>query len=272
MPPPELTRVAVYRRSVAASAERVWENVRDWEHLPWLHRSSFRSIERLDEGDWGWRARIGLQPGGGAEIVLELRIEPNRYVSRTLEGPGTRSEIWTALRPVAADRTEIEVEFWLPGVDPARAPGLRAAYTSLYQRLWDEDEAMMLRRAALLAPQAPAAQAALALGSRGALRARLPLCVDWGGRRWRIVELAGELVVHAAVCPHALGPLDEAAVDADGCVRCPWHGYRFDLRSGASADGRRLRLARPPRLEVAADGGVWLGAAPPSLSSAPAAR
>ena len=29
-----------------------------------------------------------------------------------------------------------------------------------------------------------------------------------------------------------LGPLEEAAVE-DGCVRCPWHGYRFDLRTGA---------------------------------------
>ena len=38
---PELISVAVYRRRIGASLERVWENVRDWEHLPWLHRQSF---------------------------------------------------------------------------------------------------------------------------------------------------------------------------------------------------------------------------------------
>ncbi|TMP97098.1 MAG: hypothetical protein E6L09_13880 [Verrucomicrobia bacterium] len=28
-----------------ASLERIWENVRDWEHLPWLHRRSFLDIQ-----------------------------------------------------------------------------------------------------------------------------------------------------------------------------------------------------------------------------------
>ena len=33
----ELVIAAVYKREVAASLERVWENVYDWEHLPFLH-------------------------------------------------------------------------------------------------------------------------------------------------------------------------------------------------------------------------------------------
>ena len=48
-PGAQLTRVGVYERSLPVSAERVWENVRDWEHLPWLHASSFSSIECLAE-------------------------------------------------------------------------------------------------------------------------------------------------------------------------------------------------------------------------------
>ena len=43
------------------------------------------------------------------------------------------------------------------------------------------------------------------------------------------------------VCPHRGGPLDEAPVEA-GCLTCPWHGYRFDVRTGRSADGRGLAL------------------------------
>ena len=77
-----LTRVAVYQRTVGASAERVWENVHDWAHLPWLHGSSFSSIECLDSGPWGWRARVGLEPAGAHEILLELVLDDaaSRYV------------------------------------------------------------------------------------------------------------------------------------------------------------------------------------------------
>ena len=60
----ERTRVAVYRRRVGASLERVWENVLDWEHLPWLHAGSFRSIHCRHAGDWGWRAQVWLEPRG----------------------------------------------------------------------------------------------------------------------------------------------------------------------------------------------------------------
>ena len=46
----------------------------DWEHLPWLYRSSFSDIKLLESGSWGWRVRVGLQPAG--EVVdIELRIE-----------------------------------------------------------------------------------------------------------------------------------------------------------------------------------------------------
>jgi nitrite reductase/ring-hydroxylating ferredoxin subunit len=61
------------------------------------------------------------------------------------------------------------------------------------------------------------------------------------------------------VCPHRLGPLGDAPVEG-GSVVCPWHGYRFDLRRGGCADGRRLRLAPPPRIEIDAAGCVHLGA------------
>ena len=63
------------------------------------------------------------------------------------------------------------------------------------------------------------------------------------------LALTHVLMAYAATCPHWLGPLDATPV-VDGCVRCPWHGYRFDVRSGGSADGRGLRLATPPRVLI----------------------
>jgi nitrite reductase/ring-hydroxylating ferredoxin subunit len=267
---PGRTQVGVYRRDVGAELPRVLENVRDWEHLPWLHASAFSRVERLASGRWGWRARVGLAPAApGREILLELKLEPGdaRYVARTLEGPGAGTEIWTRLAPAGA-RTRVEVEFHVPGVPVERAADAGRAFERLYARLWDEDESMIVRRTRELARRAEPAPGPTALGPLAALRARLPLLVELGGLRYRLLEEGGELVAHAAACPHRLGPLEEAAVEG-GRLRCPWHGWRFDLRSGRACDGRRARLAPAPRIEVDGEGGVTLW--PPARGRRPAA-
>jgi len=251
---PSLTHVASYRRTVAATIERVWENVFDWEHLPWLHRRSFSHIELVASGSWGWRARLELQTPTGRGLLLELVRdgEANRYVARTLAGPGAGTEIWTELTPDGA-ATHVEVAFHVPGVPPGGSQAVGAAFTRLYAQLWDEDEAMMVHRArALAARRAPppaASDAVLELGLLASLRARLPLCVELGGRSYRVVAVGGELYCHATACPHLLGPLDDCPV-AGGRIRCPWHGYEFDVRTGCSSDGRGLRLPPAPRIEV----------------------
>lgn len=65
----------------------------------------------------------------------------------------------------------------------------------------------------------------------------------WEGRRLtldgeRIAIFRTEEGVHAvaADCPHQAGPLQDGLV-ADGCVTCPLHGWRFDLRSGEQIGG-----------------------------------
>jgi nitrite reductase/ring-hydroxylating ferredoxin subunit len=262
------TTVAVYRRSVGASLERVWENVRDWEHLPWLHRTSFASIECLDEGEWGWRARVGSRPAAtGQRFIIELMIESDagRYVTRSLDGEAAGTEIWTRLDPIGPNRTAIEVEFQVPNVRPESAAALGAVYRNLYSVLWDEDEEMMIERQRALDAVATrdlgsvdgdvdgnvvagtVGSDAVVLGSRDSVLARTPFCVEVRGRRFRVIALGGEIVAHATTCPHRLGPLEDAEV-VDGIVECPWHGYRFDVRSGRCADARGLRLARAPRV------------------------
>lgn len=255
----ELVHVATYERTLQASPERVWENVLDWEHLPWLHRGSFCSIEREDSGAWGWRARVGVQPAGeGGEILLELLVEreAGRYVARTLEGRGRGTEVWTRLCPLDGERTAIEVSFHVPGVPTDMLDAVARGYVALYRRLWDEDEAMMRRREGELCARRGAPEGCVSLGFHAAVRERLPLCVEVGGRRYRVLELEEGLVAHATTCPHMLGPLDEAQPE-DGRVRCPWHGYVFDLRSGRSADGRGLRLPAA-RVEIDSAGQVTL--------------
>ena len=135
---------AIHRRCVPVPIARVWENVYDWEHLPWLHASSFSSIECLDEGEWGWRARIGA---AGGDFTLELVIESDapRYVSRTLDGAGAGTEIWTDVDAAGDEEPHVQVSFWVPEVPAESAAQLARVFVNLYTGLWDEDESMMLR-------------------------------------------------------------------------------------------------------------------------------
>lgn len=60
--------------------------------------------------------------------------------------------------------------------------------------------------------------------------------VTVAGRRIAIFRTDDGLHAVAADCPHADGPLQDGLV-ADGCVTCPLHGRRFDLRTGAPLAG-----------------------------------
>jgi hypothetical protein len=131
-----LTLVATYRRTIHASLERIWENVLDWEHLPDL-----------------WRARVVLAPAEKQrEAIIAIQTDRLnfRYWSRTLTGQGAGGEILTYLTPRDERMTDIVVEFRTPFVAPAQADALGTAYLRFYERLWNEDERMMLRRQMLL--------------------------------------------------------------------------------------------------------------------------
>jgi len=253
----EYTRVAVYERSIRASVARIWENVLDWEHLPWLHRASFSDVRMLDASQAGWRAWVASRSRVSSESLVDVRLDRGalRYVARTLDGEAAGTEISTRLEPESERSTRIVVEFDVPVIPLELAAKVGDAYLRLYSRLWDEDEAMMMSRQTLLdkrggpAPREPCADTKVPLGSAAELRRRLPLVLRAGGLELRLVELDGEIHVHPTVCPHRGGPLDEAALD-DGCVTCPWHGYRYDLRSGRCVSGPRLRLARSPRVAL----------------------
>lgn len=249
-----LPHAGTYRRQLPVSLERLYENALDWEHLPHLHRSAFCDIELLDADAARWRARVGVQPAERrSEIVLELRLEREnrRWITSTLAGPGEGTEIWTHAFPVGARQVDIVVDFFVPHVPRHAVEGVGAFYRDLYARLYDEDVRMMVERQARLDEgkrRAPGSSS-VNLGALGALRPRLPLVVAVGAARFRIVEDGGDLLAHSIVCPHLLGPLADSAV-ADGAIECPWHGYRFALRTGENLNGRACRLARAPAVRV----------------------
>jgi len=57
-----------------------------------------------------------------------------------------------------------------------------------------------------------------------------------GNNQVLISRTGGEFCAVSAICSHAGGPLDELPIE-DGQLHCPWHGSRFDLRSGAVTHG-----------------------------------
>ena len=258
-----LTLVGIYRRTVRASLERIWENVLDWERLPWLHRRVFCSVQLLDQTADSWRAQVSLAPAEkGQESIIEVRLErPTlHYSTKTISGTGAGTEILTYLEPVEERLTRIYVEFRSPGIAPHQTASANAVFTRIYTLLWNEDEAMMVRRQAVLDEENaqsagparrihPREETPVPLGSVATLRGRLPCLVSVHGRTFRILEIDGTLVAHATVCPHRGGPLEEAPV-IDGCVTCPWHGYRYEVRTGMSLGGRPLRLATAPSVLV----------------------
>jgi nitrite reductase/ring-hydroxylating ferredoxin subunit len=56
--------------------------------------------------------------------------------------------------------------------------------------------------------------------------------VETGGQRIAIFNLGGSYYAIEDTCPHRGGPLSEGTVDA-GSVICPWHGSRFNVKTGA---------------------------------------
>jgi nitrite reductase/ring-hydroxylating ferredoxin subunit len=257
-----LEEIATYTRHVRASEERVWENVHDWEHLPYLHAASFRGIRCGRADAMGWRAQIALTSGGEIDLELALESDARSYHSRTLAGPGVGTDIVTRVRAAGPAETDIAVTFFVPAPPPAAREKLGAAFVQLYTRLWDEDEAMMRHRQAFLdgaasRPPRPGARPAQWLGNAGELRAKLPLDVDCGGDRFVVREHAGRLVAHAAACPHWGASLAGARFEGDTLV-CPWHGYRFDLATGRGPASQRCRLPARAEVRVSERGEAWL--------------
>lgn len=60
---------------------------------------------------------------------------------------------------------------------------------------------------------------------------------------WAVGTSRGEPFAVSRRCRHQLADLSEGSVDADGCLVCPWHQSRYDVRDGRMVDGPRGFLA-----------------------------
>ena len=77
------------------------------------------------------------------------------------------------------------------------------------------------------------------------VRPGAPRVVKVAGREIVLYDLEGELCAIDNVCPHRLGPLSEGFLE-NGIVSCPWHGWRFDVRTGEGVSHRMAKVDRFP--------------------------
>lgn len=256
-----------YVRRLPSNMARMMENAYDWEHLPYVHPSSFASIDLVDSGAWGWRARIGV-PGGLEPVyqMLDLLVdaEKNYWVSTVYNGPGEGIEIHTQATTLSDEEIEVDVRFYLPEApdDKAASAAILSYMQAQYATLYDEDIELMQGRQSALEDRArwrtvDGAETWTKVDSIAALERTKAHSIVTETGRYCIRWFEGAWIVHNAVCPHQLGPLQDSGVDADGRVTCPWHGYQFDIRTGESLTANCPALAPTPDL-VERDGALYL--------------
>ena len=97
------------------------------------------------------------------------------------------------------------------------------------------------------------------IGSASDLRAHAPTTIVVDQLEIALFEHDGALRALENSCPHAGGPLADGIV-ARGAVECLWHGWAFDLSTGACRSGP----SRPVRTFAVREVGgvVELGLAP----------
>jgi len=77
---------------------------------------------------------------------------------------------------------------------------------------------------------------------------KAPKCV--GGGNWAVGKSQGEYFAVSRRCRHLFADLAGGVVDKEGCLICPWHGSRYDVKTGRMVRGPRGIFAKIPGLDL----------------------
>jgi nitrite reductase (NADH) small subunit len=64
--------------------------------------------------------------------------------------------------------------------------------------------------------------------------------VEYEGRIYALFNVDGVVWAIDGICPHQGGPLAEGALEGT-TVTCPWHGWQFDVRTGKTPLGPKIK-------------------------------
>ncbi len=246
-----------YKRELAVTMPRMIENAYDWEHLPYVHPSSFAAIEEIDSGTWGWIAKTTL-PGNPKKPVyqhIELLVDraENYWATTVLDGLGEGMQIHTQATTLNETTIEVDVRFYLPEKpdDTSFEAAILSMLQAQYKTLYDEDLGLMQGRQEALNRQTEQQESPDTLTySIADLETSLPHIITHNGKRFCLNRWQGNWVIYAADCPHLLGPLEHSPIDENGTVTCPWHGYKFNIINGNNCNGKPYRLNKTPVIRL----------------------
>ena len=74
--------------------------------------------------------------------------------------------------------------------------------------------------------------------------------VQINGKDIALFKVDGKVHAIYSVCPHQGGPLEEGGCH-NGLVMCPWHGWEFDVTTGACAFNDSIKV---PTFKVKEEG------------------
>ena len=84
--------------------------------------------------------------------------------------------------------------------------------------------------------------ARISVGRSGEIPVGEGRVVDAGGKTLALFNVDGTYHAIDNTCSHRGGPLGEG--DLDGAiVACPWHGWRWDVTTGANANNPAVKVA-----------------------------
>jgi nitrite reductase/ring-hydroxylating ferredoxin subunit len=66
--------------------------------------------------------------------------------------------------------------------------------------------------------------------------------VEFEGRVYAIFNVDGQISAIDGICPHQGGPLADGALEGT-TVTCPWHGWQFDVVTGKTPLGPKIKQA-----------------------------
>ncbi len=69
-----------------------------------------------------------------------------------------------------------------------------------------------------------------------------------GAGSWAVGNAQGELFAVSRRCRHLYADLAGGSIDRDGCLVCPWHGSKYDVKTGRMVRGPQGIFAKIPGL------------------------
>ena len=79
-----------------------------------------------------------------------------------------------------------------------------------------------------------------------------------GAGPWAVGNADGELFAVSRRCRHLYADLADGTIDDDGCLTCPWHESKYDVKTGRMVSGPQGVFAKIPGLGVAFKMVTWV--------------